>query len=203
MITVQPLNCTLKRHEGEDSSTDRMIEVIGEAFDANGATMAPTIRVAAHNVLPGVTSDEGEGDEWPGIRKAVLAADIVLLATPIWLGQPGSVAKRVVERMDAFLSETDDAGRMPSYSKLACVAVVGNEDGAHATAAAMFQALNDVGFTIPPVGSCYWVGEAMHATDFKDLRQVPDKVTQTAKMLADNACHLAALLKGSPYPGHE
>lgn len=203
MLTVQPLNCTLKRHEGEKSSTDRMIGVIGKAFRANGATMAPTIRIAARNVLPGVTSDEGEGDEWPDIRKAVLAADILLLATPIWLGQPGSVAKRVVERMDAFLSETDDAGRMPSYSKLACVAVVGNEDGAHATTAAMFQALNDVGFTIPPVGSCYWVGEAMQSTDFRDLDKVPDKVTQTAGMMADNACHIAGLLKGSPLAGHK
>ncbi len=202
MVTVQPLNCTLKRHEGEASSTDRMIDVIGKAFAANGAQMQPTIRVAAHHVAPGVTSDEGEGDEWPGIRKAVLDADILLLATPIWMGQPSSVAKRVVERLDAFLGETDDQGRMPSYSKAAVVAVVGNEDGAHATAAAMFQALNDVGFIIPPVGSCYWVGEAMHGTDFKDLDAVPEMVTKTAKMLADNACHVAGLLKGAPLPGH-
>lgn len=203
MIKVQPLNCTLKRDEGEDSSTDRMIRVIGDAFEARGAKMAPTIRVAALNVLPGVSSDEGDGDEWPGIRKAVLAADVLLLATPIWMGQPSSVAKRVIERLDAFLGETDDKGRMPSYSKLAVVAVVGNEDGAHATAAAMFQALNDVGFTIPPVGSCYWVGEAMGSTDFKDLDTVPDKVAQTAGMMADNACHIAGLLKRSPLAGHE
>lgn len=203
MITVQPLNCTLKREKGEASSTDRMIEVIGKAFKANGAKMKPAIRVAAHNVLPGVTSDEGDGDEWPAIRKAIVAADILLLATPIWMGQLSSVAKRVAERLDAFLGETDDQGRMPSYSKLAVVAVVGNEDGAHATAAAMFQALNDVGFTIPPVGSCYWVGEAMQSTDFKDLDEVPEKVTQTAGMLADNACHLAKLLKDKPLPGHD
>ncbi len=72
-----------------------------------------------------------------------------MIGTPVWLGQPSSVAKRVLERLDAFLGETDDAGRMISYDKVAIVAVVGNEDGAHHVSAELFQALNDVGFTIP------------------------------------------------------
>jgi multimeric flavodoxin WrbA len=201
MPIVQPVNCTLKRTTGEQSSTDAMIEVLAKEFRARGATMADTIRIAAHNVLPGVSSDEGEGDDWPGIRTRILAADILLLATPIWMGQPSSVSKRVLERMDAFLSETDDAGRMPSYSKLAVIAVVGNEDGAHNVTAQLAQALNDVGWTIPAVSACYWVGEAMGDVDFKDLPKTPDKVTETAKMVAANAVHLAGLLKDSPYPG--
>src|SRR3546814_310720 len=77
------------------------------------------------NVLPGVTSDEGEGDDWPKLRAQILTADILVFGTPVWLGQPSSIAKRVLERMDAFLSETDDQGRMPSYSKVAVVAIVG------------------------------------------------------------------------------
>ena len=117
------------------------------------------------------------------------------------MGQIGSVAKRVLERMDAFLSETDDKGRMPSWGKVAVTAIVGNEDGAHFSSAQLFQALNDVGWTIPSIAACYWVGEAMGSTDFKDLDGTPDKVKQTAAMVAGNAAHLAKLLKNAPYPG--
>ena len=201
MLTAQPLNCTLKRGTGEPSSTDAMIAVLAEQFAAQGVEVADTIRIAAHNVLPGVTSDEGEGDDWPAIREKILAADILILGTPIWMGQAGSVAKRVLERMDAFLSETDGRGRMPSYSKVAVAAIVGNEDGAHAASAHIFQSLNDVGWTIPAVAACYWVGEAMGSTDFKDLEKTPDKVLETAKMVAGNAAHLAGVLKAHAYPG--
>lgn len=201
MLTAQPLNCTLKRGKGEPSSTDAMIAVLAEQLAAQGVEVADTIRIAAHNVLPGVTSDEGEGDDWPAIREKILAADILILGTPIWMGQAGSVAKRVLERMDAFLSETDDCGRMPSYSKVAVAAIVGNEDGAHAASAQLFQSLNDVGWTITAVAACYWVGEAMGSTDFKDLEQTPDKVLETARMVAGNAAHLAGVLKARAYPG--
>jgi hypothetical protein len=103
--------------------------------------------------------------------------------------------------MDAFLSETDERGRMPSYGKVALLAIVGNEDGAHGVSADLYQALNDTGWTIPAAAVCYWVGEAMAKTDFQDLPQIPDKVAQTAAMAAANAAHLAALLRREPYPG--
>ena len=103
--------------------------------------------------------------------------------------------------MDAFLSETDDQGRMPSFGKLAVAAIVGNEDGAHNVTAELFQALNDEGWTVPAGGADYWVGEAMHKIDFKDLPKIPDAVAQGAAMLAANAAHLANLLKQQPYPG--
>lgn len=198
-LTALALNCTLKP-KGE-SSTDAMIAVLADAFKAHDVTITETIRVAAYDVKPGVTSDEGDGDAWPAIREKILAADILILGGPIWMGQTGSVARRVMERMDAFISETDDQGRMPSYSKVAVAAIVGNEDGAHFSSAQIFQSLNDVGFTIPAVAACYWVGEAMGSVDFKDLDETPEKVTQTAKMVASNAAHLAGLLKGSAYPG--
>lgn len=200
-LIVQPINCTLKSDPKAKSSTDAMIGVLAGEMKKFSAEIAPTIRIAAHNVLPGVTSDEGPGDGWPAIRTAILAADILVFGTPIWMGQPSSVAKRVLERMDAFLDETDEAGRMPSYSKIAVCAVVGNEDGAHNVCAQVFQALNDVGWTIPPVGGCYWVGEAMGDTDFQDLKAMPRMVTKTAKTVAANASHLAALLKDNPFPG--
>lgn len=200
MPTCFALNCSLKRG-GAASSTDAMIDLLAYCLRARGVTYKGTVRVADRNILPGVSSDEGEGDDWPALREQILAADILILGTPIWLGQPSSVCKRVLERMDAFLGETDDRGRMPSHSKVAVVAVVGNEDGAHHVSAELYQALADVGWTIPADGTCYWVGEAMQKTDFKDLASVPEKVSQTARMLASNAAHLARLLKDYPYPG--
>jgi multimeric flavodoxin WrbA len=198
-LTAIALNCTLKA-EG-DSSTDAMIAVLADAFAEHDVTLTETIRVAAQGVKFGVTSDEGDGDGWPAIRAEILAADILILGTPIWMGQMGSVAKVVLERMDAFLSETDDQGRMPSTGKVAVAAIVGNEDGAHIASAQMFQSLNDTGWTIPASAACYWVGEAMHKTDFKDLPKTPDKVLETAAMTASNAAHLAKLLKAASYPG--
>jgi multimeric flavodoxin WrbA len=200
-LTAVALNCTLKAAGA--SSTDAMIAVLQSAFGRHDVTVTETIRIAALDVKTGVTSDEGDGDAWPDVRRKVLAADILILGTPIWMGQMGSVAKRVLERMDAFLSETDQQGRMPSSGKVAVAAIVGNEDGAHIASAQIFQSLNDTGFTIPAAAACYWVGEAMHKTDFKDLPQTPDKVLETAEMAASNAAHLARLLKTQPFPGVE
>lgn len=196
------LNGSLKAADAEEtSSTDRMIGVIGDELAKHGVALGETIRLASRNILPGVSSDEGPGDDWPDVRRRILAADLLIFGTPIWLGQMSSVAKRALERMDAFLGETDDQGRMPSFSKVAVAAIVGNEDGAHSVTASLFQALNDVGWTIPAGGACYWVGEAMHGTDFKELPQVPPKVAETSAMLASNAAHLARLLKAERYPG--
>ncbi|HTI22991.1 MAG TPA: hypothetical protein VL652_18495 [Kutzneria sp.] len=129
-----------------------------------------------------------------GRRAALLG-----LATPIWLGHPSSVAQRVLERLDAELSETDENGLPCLYNKVATVAVVGDEDGTHKVSADLFQALDDVGFTIPAGGVTYGVGEAMHGTDFKDVEEVPDVVAKTTKQLAANATHLARVLRESPY----
>lgn len=200
-LTACAINCSLAASGARDSSTDAMITVLQEAFAEHDVTFGDTIRIADHNVKPGVTSDEGEGDDWPRIRKAILATDILVFGTPIWMGQASSIARRVCERMDAFLSETDDKGRMPSYGKVAVAAIIGNEDGAHWASSQLFQSLNDTGWTIPAAAACYWVGEAMGSTDFKDLKKRPEKVEETAKMVAANAAHLAKLLKDAPYPG--
>ncbi|WP_312407671.1 flavodoxin family protein [Rhizobium sp.] len=195
-------NGTLKSSNGDPSSTDRMLDLIAEGMEAQGVETT-RLRLADHNILPGVTSDEGEGDAWPAIRRSLLDADILIVGTPIWLGQTSSVTKRALERMDAFLEETDDQGRMVSYGKVAAVAVVGNEDGAHNVSAKIYQALNDVGFTIPANAVAYWVGEAMGSTNFVDLEEVPDVVTTAVDMLVRNTVHLAGLLKASQYPGEQ
>lgn len=196
------LNGTLKSSKGEASSTERMLKLISDGMEDYGVK-TKLYRLADHNILPGVTSDEGEGDAWPAIRKAILDADILVVGTPIWMGQTSSVTKRALERMDAFLEETDDHGRMVSYGRVAAVAVVGNEDGAHNVSADVYQALNDVGFTIPANAVAYWVGEAMGSTNFVDLEKVPDVVTKTVNMLVRNTVHLAGLLKASQYPGEK
>lgn len=195
------VNCSLKHRVGEPSSTDKMIGLLASHMSNHDVALSETIRIVDHNILPGVSSDEGEGDAWPDIRRRILDHDILIFGTPIWLGQMSSPAKRVIERMDAFLGETDELGRMPSYGKVAVAAIVGNEDGAHHITATLFQALNDEGWTIPAGAANYWVGEAMQKTDFKDLDNVPEAVVRGARMLASNAAHLARLLKQECYPG--
>ncbi|WP_376962428.1 NAD(P)H-dependent oxidoreductase [Azospirillum sp. A26] len=200
-LTVIALNCSLKASD-TPSSTDVLLGQVLAELTGQGVTAAgEVVRVARLNIKPGVTSDEGEGDDWPALRSRILAADILLLGTPIWMGQPSSVCKRVLERMDAFLDETDDAGRMVSFGKVAAVCVVGNEDGAHHVCAELFQALNDVGFTLPATAGTYWVGEAMGSTDYRDLPETPEQVATANAMLARNAAHLAGLLKSAQYPG--
>lgn len=195
------LNCSLKS-SGDESSTGRLLAEVAAALRALD-TKCQLVRVADLDIKPGVTSNAGKGDQWPPLRKRILASDIVILGTPIWLGQPSSVCKRVLERMDAFLSETDKHGRMVSYGTVAAVAVVGNEDGAHHVSAELYQALNDVGFSLAPNAVTYWVGEAMGSTDYKDVRGTPDKVAKATAMLARNAVHLAQQLKTAPYPGED
>lgn len=158
------------------------------------------IRVVDHDVKPGVESDMGDGDAWPALRTAILDADILVLGTPVWMGQPSSVVKRVLERLDAFLGETDENGRMISWDRMAMVAVVGNEDGAHHVSAELYQALSDVGFTIAPNAVTYWVGEAMGSTDYKDLDKTPEKVASATAMAVATTTHLARVLRADPYP---
>jgi multimeric flavodoxin WrbA len=201
MPTAFALNCSLKASDDkEKSSTDKILADLLSALEARGVT-GETVRALDHDIKPGVLSDMGKGDDWPELRRKILAADIFILGTPIWLGQPSSVAKRVMERMDAFLDETDDKGRMPAAGKVALVAIVGNEDGAHHCHAECFQALNDVGFTVPANAGVYWVGEAMGDVNYVDLRKSPGKVIEAIEMAASNAVHLAGLLAGGNYPG--
>jgi multimeric flavodoxin WrbA len=197
-LTALALICTLKPSPAP-SSSDRLADEVLSALAGHGVE-GGTLRVVDHDVRPGVDADMGDGDDWPAIRKLVLAADILVLATPTWMGHPSSIAHRVLERMDAELSETDDEGRPTLFGKVAVVAAVGNEDGAHLISAEVFQALDDVGYTIPAQGVTYWNGAAMEKTDYLDLPRTPEATAAATKTLAANAAHLAQLLKGSNYP---
>jgi multimeric flavodoxin WrbA len=197
-LTALGLVCTLKSGDQPSSSAllaQQVLDALGE-HDCSGEL----VRIADQGVAFGVGKDEGDGDGWPAIREKMLAADILLIATPIWMGQPASVAKMTLERLDAELDETDDGGRLSTYGKVGVIAIVGNEDGAHHSIAEISQALNDTGFTLPANGATYWVGEAMGSVDYNDLDETPEKTAGTTKTLAANAAHLARLLKTAPYP---
>ncbi|NUS42761.1 MAG: NAD(P)H-dependent oxidoreductase [Mycobacteriaceae bacterium] len=200
-LTVVAVNCTLKRSP-EPSSTELLArQVLDElaGWNAHGEL----IRVVDYDVRPGVRADEGHGDEWPLLRKKIAAADILLVATPTWLGNMSSVAQRVLERLDAELSDTDDAGRPAMVGKVAIAAVVGNEDGAHKIIADLFQGLNDIGFTIPAQGGTYWNGAAMAGVDYRDLDDTPAAVARVNAAVARNAAHLARLLRDNRYQPYD
>lgn len=158
------------------------------------------VRVVDYEVRPGVAADMGGGDQWPEILARVQRADVLVFATPTWLGHMSSVAQRVLERLDAALSDTDEQGRPAMVGKTAVVAVVGNEDGAHKIVADSLQGLNDIGFTIPAQAGTYWNSEAMNPVDYKDLEETPSAVAATTTTLAANAAHLTRLLCREQYP---
>lgn len=192
------LNCTLKG-EGQESSTQVLLDHVTGLLHERG-WKGSTVRVVDRNVAFGVTDDEGDGDGWPQIHHELLDADLLVWGTPIWLGHPSSVTQMALERVDSLIADTDDRNQMRSVDKLAIAAVVGNEDGAHMVGSQVFQGLNDAGFTIPPGGMTYWVGEAMQGTDLKDLDEIPEKTASTAATMVANATHLAELLRERPFP---
>ena len=196
-LTAVALVCTLSPSPTSSSSQLMAEQVLAELATHHVTTSL--VRVVDHDVHPGVGLDMGAGDDWPAIRAQVMDADIVVLATPTWMGQPSSIAQRVLERLDAELSETDQEGRLRTYGKVAVAAIVGNEDGAHHISGILFQALNDVGFTLAAGAVTYWNDEAASDfRDYKDLPQTPPKVASTTATVARNAAHLARLLSLDP-----
>lgn len=197
-LTALALVCTLRPSPAESSSELIARQLLGEL--AKHDVTGTAVRVVDHDVKPGIELDMGNGDAWPQIRAQMVNADILIISTPTWMGQPSSICQRVLERLDAELSETGDDGQLVVTSKVALAAVVGNEDGAHHISGILFQGLNDVGFTVPAQGVTYWNGEAMHGTDFKDLDETPEATASTTATAAANAAHLARLLRGQNYP---
>ena len=196
-LSALALTCSLTRSPAT-SSSDRLARQLLDELEQHGVRTS-SVRVVDHDVKPGVAVDMGAGDAWPALYEKVLAADILVLSSPIWLGHPSSIAQRVLERLNGD-SETDEGGRPRVFDKVALIGVVGNEDGAHKVTADLGQGLNDVGFTLPAQGATYWVGEAMGSTDYQDLEEVPEAVASATATAARNAAHLARLLRGSAYP---
>lgn len=148
------ISCTLKPSPAE-SNTEALADIVMDELQTLGVEI-DQVRAVDHAILPGVTSDEGEGDGWPAVLERVNAAEILVIATPTWLGRPSSVAQRVLERMDALISETDDDGNPVAYGRVAGVVVTGNEDGAHHVISEIAGGLIDIGYTIPGQAWTYW-----------------------------------------------
>ena len=194
------LNCTLKRSP-EASSSGSLADVVLSALRDEGVE-TEMIRLADHQIEPGVVSEAvSDGDEWPSIRERILAAEILIVATPTWLGQPSSISKRALERMNAFLSETREDGETPiAYNRLAGVVVVGNEDGAHHCISEISGALIDIGYTIPAQAWTYWnkgPGPGDEEWLTTDEREWSITTGQTA---ARNLLAVARALESHPLP---
>jgi multimeric flavodoxin WrbA len=192
------LNCTLKASP-EQSNTEALAAVVAEGLTRHGVDV-DIVRVVDHDVKPGVSNDEGDGDEWPEILGRVRAAQIFVMATPTWLGQPSSVAKRVLERMDALISETDDDGRPFAYNRVGGVVVTGNEDGAHHVIAEVVQALVDIGYTVPGQAWTYWNMGPGPGPSYLETDHKHDWSEQTGRTAASNLSAVARALSEHPIP---
>ena len=192
------LNCTLKPSPAP-SNTEALAKVVIEALEAQGVT-TELVRVADYDVRPGVSSDEGQGDQWPQLRSKIQGAEILVMASPTWLGQPSSVAKRVLERMDAMISETDDQERPVAYHRVAGVVVTGNEDGAHHVINEIAGALVDIGFTVPGQAWTYWNMGPGPGPSYTETDQGHDWSTSTGRAAAGNLVAVARALQATPMP---
>jgi multimeric flavodoxin WrbA len=192
------INCTLKPSPAA-TNTGALAEVLLAALQSNGAT-CEMIRAVDLNLLPGVSSDEGAGDDWPAVREKVLASEILILATPTWLGQPSSVVKRVLERMDAMISETGDDGRPVAFDRVAGFVVTGNEDGAHHVIAELAQAVNDIGYTVPAQAWVYWNKGPGPSETYLETDEGHDWAAKTARTAAANLVTVATALAQHPLP---
>ncbi|GAA3606291.1 flavodoxin family protein [Nonomuraea rosea] len=192
------VNCTLKGAP-EPSNTDALAEVVAGDLRARGVEVQ-TFRAVDENIAPGVATDMGEGDGWPRIHDALMASEILIVATPTWVGRPSSLAQRVIERMDAMLSETDDNGRPVAYNRVAGVVVTGNEDGAHHVISEIAGALGDIGYTVPGQAWTYWHLGPGAGPNYLDTEQGREWSHKTGRAMASNLYAVAEALSARPVP---
>jgi len=195
------LSCTLKP-SSEHSNSEALADVLTKAFKEEDVE-TELVRLVDHEISPGVTSDEGDGDEWPQIREKIVDAEILIFATPTWLGRPSSVAQRALERMDAMLAEEDDEGRPIAYNRVAGVVVTGNEDGAHHVISEISGALVDIGYTIPGQAWTYWNMGPGPGDDYLDSDHGKDWSKSTGEAAAANLLAVARALEANPMPAGE
>lgn len=192
------LNCTLKLSP-EASSTEALARVVMAELEKGGA-QAEMIRLVDLNIKPGVKTDQGEGDDWPSVHEKLMAADILVFATPIWLGQMSSVCPRALERMDHLFSEFDDAGRPVCFGKVGGVVITGNEDGAHHIVATVCQPMIDMGFTIPGQSWTYWHLGPGPGPDYLETEQGHDYSDRVGRNMARNLLAVARALTPETFP---
>jgi multimeric flavodoxin WrbA len=190
------INCTLKPSP-QPSNTEALAQVVAGALGKDGIAV-DWVRAVDHDIKPGVENDMGHGDDWPAIHRQLLASDILIIATPTWVGRPSSIAQRVIERMDAMISETDDQGRPVAYNRVAGVINTGNEDGAHHVISEIAGALGDIGYTIPGQAWTYWHLGPGAGPDYLDEQRGHDWAAKTGRAIARNLATVARALAATP-----
>jgi multimeric flavodoxin WrbA len=198
MMKALIISCTLKPSP-EASNTEALAGVLADVLRSEDIEVE-LVRAVDHAIAPGVSSDEGAGDEWPAVHEQLVVADILIVATPTWLGRPSSVAQRVLERMDAMISEEDAEGRPVAYNKVAGVVVTGNEDGAHHVISEVAGALVDIGYTIPGQAWTYWNRGPGPGKEYLESEAGHEWSQRTGRTAAANLLAAAQALQASPIP---
>ncbi|RNF40290.1 flavodoxin family protein [Planococcus salinus] len=192
------LNSSLKSSD-EVSHTEGFIKDVQSHYNELGVE-SEIVRLADYQIAYGVEEDMGGNDKWPQILEKVMAADIVIIGTPIWLGEKSALATQAIERLYGSSSVTNDQGQAVFYNKVGGAVVTGNEDGAKHAAASIIYSLSHIGFTIPPNVDAYWVGEAGPGDSYMDAGRDNEFTKGTIERLAYNTYHLAGMLKKTPIP---
>jgi multimeric flavodoxin WrbA len=205
------LSCTLKRSP-ERSHTEGLASLSMEIMRAQGVAVE-MVRVVDHDVPPGVWPDMTEHgwevDAWPGIQAKVMASDILVLCTPIWLGDKSSVCTKVVERLYASSGDLNDRGQWAYYGRVGGVLVTGNEDGIKHVAMNVLYSLQHLGYAIPPQADAGWIGEAGPGPSYLDEGSGGTENEFTRRnttFMTWNLLHLARMLKdagGLPAHGNQ
>ncbi len=205
------LNCTLKRSP-EASNTQGLVDSSRAIMERHGVA-TDVVRVVDHEIAPGVWPDMTQHgfatDEWPQIQAKVWAADILVLAGPIWLGDNSSVMKQAIERLYASSGDLNEAGQWKYYGRVGGCLITGNEDGIKHCAMNILYSLQHIGYSIPPQADAGWIGEAGPGPSYLDPGSGgPDNdfTNRNTTFMTWNLMHLAKLLKavgGIPAMGNQ
>lgn len=207
-LRAMVINCTLKRSP-ERSHTQGLLDIPIAIWEANGVTVDQARAVdldLAPGVQPDMTQHGADHDDWPELHARVMAADILVLGTPIWLGEKSSVCTRVVERLYANSAELNEQGQWSYYGRVGGCIVTGNEDGAKHCAMNVLYSLQHLGFSVPPQADAAWLGEAGPGPSYLDAGSggpSNDFTNRNATFMAWNLMHLARLLRDAGgFPAH-
>jgi multimeric flavodoxin WrbA len=205
------INTTLKRSP-EVSNTQGLMDVSAEIMRRQGVTV-DLLRAADHDIAVGVQPDMTEHgwdrDEWPEIFERVLAADILVIGTPIWLGERSSECSKVIERLYSNSGQLNEKGQYVYYGRVAGCIVTGNEDGVKHCATGILYAMQHLGYAIPPQADAGWIGEVGPGPSYLDEGSggpENDFTNRNTTFLTWNLLHLARILKdagGIPSHGNQ